>query len=155
MRQKKIFASDDQEYIGFWPRFKAGLIDNIIIMVTTLLTLMAFYGPSYWQDEISPPAGSLDSWLSSAFSSAFSFVFITLFWIWKQATPGKMAVSIKIIDTKTGKAPSPARCIGRCLAYIISFLPVGLGFLWIAFDDRKRGWHDILSGTAVVRSGKR
>jgi uncharacterized RDD family membrane protein YckC len=25
-----------------------------------------------------------------------------------------------------------------------------LGFLWIAFDKRKQGWHDRLAGTAVI-----
>ena len=31
-------------------------------------------------------------------------------------------------------------------------MPVGLlGFLWVAWDPRKQGWHDKLAGTYVVK----
>ena len=68
----------------------------------------------------------------------------------KQASIGKMAISVKIVDAKTGKAPTKKQLIGRYFAYILSCLPLGIGFLWIAFDSKKQGWHDKLAGTAVV-----
>jgi uncharacterized RDD family membrane protein YckC len=26
-----------------------------------------------------------------------------------------------------------------------------LGFIWVAFDKRKQGWHDKIAGTVVIR----
>ena len=37
----------------------------------------------------------------------------------------------------------------RWVGYLLSLTALGLGFLWIAFDERRRGWHDYLSGTWV------
>ena len=62
-----------------------------------------------------------------------------------------MALSAKIVDAETGKEPSIAQYIGRYFAYIISAIPFCLGFIWVAFDSKKQGWHDKLAGTVVVR----
>ncbi len=42
--------------------------------------------------------------------------------------------------------------MGRYLGYFASTIPLCLGFLWIAFDKRKQGWHDKLAGTVVIRA---
>jgi len=82
-------------------------------------------------------------------------VAVILFWVAKQATPGKMAVSAKIVDAKTGNAASTGQLIGRYLAYYLSLVPFCLGFIWVAFDKRKQGWHDKLAGTVVVQKKNR
>jgi len=74
------------------------------------------------------------------------------FWIKFQATPGKMATSLRVVDAKTGKPLSIGQAVGRYFAYIVSLLPLGLGIFWIVFDKRKQGWHDKLAGSVVVRS---
>jgi uncharacterized RDD family membrane protein YckC len=42
----------------------------------------------------------------------------------------------------------------RWVGYLISTLAIYLGFLWIAFDRKARGWHDIIAGTVVVTGKK-
>jgi uncharacterized RDD family membrane protein YckC len=79
---------------------------------------------------------------------------VVLFWMYRQATPGKMAISARIVDAQTGGRPSNAQLIGRYFAYYLSMLPFCLGFVWVAFDPRKQGWHDKLAGTVVVRARK-
>jgi len=76
---------------------------------------------------------------------------VIIFWMTKQATLGKMAISAIIVDADSGKAPGTGQLIGRYFAYYLSIIPFGLPFLWIAFDKRKRGWHDKAAGTVVVR----
>ena len=44
--------------------------------------------------------------------------------------------------------------IGRYFGYLLSVIPFGLGLLWVAFDKKKQGWHDKMSGTIVVRIRK-
>ena len=139
------------EYAGFWVRIGAAMIDTILLMLITFPLLISHYGWEYLDPEqsgfIAGPLDVLISWVLPAIA-------IIVFWISKQATPGKMAVSAKIVDATSGNAPSPAQFIGRYVAYFVAVLPLGLGILWVAFDKRKQGWHDKLAGTVVVRQSQ-
>ena len=66
-----------------------------------------------------------------------------------------MLLAAKIIDVRTGGCPSTTQFIVRYVMYFVSLLPLGLGFIWVAFDKRKQGWHDKLANTIVIRSNKR
>ncbi len=94
-----------------------------------------------------PEAGSADFFRSYVLPA----IAVIVFWIYKSATPGKMAISAKIVDAETGENPSTAQCIGRYFAYFVSIFPLCLGIFWVAFDKKKQGWHDKLAGTVVVR----
>jgi len=80
---------------------------------------------------------------------------VVLFWIYRQATPGKIAISARIVDARTGGKPSTKQLVVRYLGYYVSTVPLMLGILWVAFDPRKQGWHDKLAGTVVVRPRRR
>ena len=136
------------KYAGFWVRVWASVIDSILMLCITIPLLISIYGWSYFDTEqtgfVAGPADFLISWVLPAIA-------IIAFWINKQATPGKMAIAAKIVDAQSGNAPSTGQFVGRYFAYIISALPLCLGFLWVGFDRRKQGWHDKLAGTVVVR----
>lgn len=138
------------EYVGFWRRVLASIIDSLLIGMITLPLLLAFYGIAYLSSDnfIDGPIDFLVSYVLPA-------VAIILFWVWKQATPGKMAISAKIVDAKTGKEPSLGQYIVRYLSYFVSLLPLCLGFLWVAFDSKKQGWHDKIAGTVVIGPKKK
>ena len=139
----------DVEYAGFWVRVGATIIDTLLIMAVLVPLLVAIYGWAYFEAAntglFAGPADFLLSWVAPA-------VAVVAFWIYKQATPGKMALSIRIVDATTGSPPSTGQCVGRYFAYFVSIFPLGLGLLWVAFDKRKQGWHDKLAGTVVIRS---
>ena len=139
----------DIEYAGFWIRVVAALIDTALIVAITYPLLISIYGWGFFSEErksfIAGPAEFAISWLMPAAASI-------IFWLSKQATPGKMAMSAKVVDARTGNTLSVGQSIGRYLAYFICMLPLGLGILWVAFDARKQGWHDKLARTVVVRS---
>ena len=82
----------------------------------------------------------------------FPIIAIILFWIYKSATPGKMVLSVKIVDEKTGGKLSVKQCLIRYIGYYVSLIPLGLGFFWVAWDDKKQGWHDKMAGTVVIQS---
>jgi uncharacterized RDD family membrane protein YckC len=138
------------EYVGFWLRFWAFIIDSVLVMVILLPILHAYGGYSYWPGGWPDlyasfnPTAELLQWVLPA-------VAVVIFWLTRQATPGKMAISATIVDAATGKRPTTGQFIGRYFAYYVSTLAFFLGFLWIAFDARKQGWHDKLAGTVVVR----
>ncbi len=141
-----ITNESDFEYAGFWVRVGATLIDIFLQILITMPPLVAIYGESYLEKN-SFSAGIWDFFINYV---VLPIIVIT-FWIYYQATPGKMAVGAKIVDARTGGKPSNSQLIGRYFAYFVSILPLMLGIFWIAFDKRKQGWHDKLAGTVVIK----
>jgi uncharacterized RDD family membrane protein YckC len=68
----------------------------------------------------------------------------------KQGTLGKMALGIVVTDMDSRRI-SFGRATGRYFAKILSGLILGIGFLMVAFTEKKQGLHDILAGTLVVK----
>lgn len=134
---------DDVEYAGLRVRIGASLIDVFLILILVLPLLIFMFG----LEQALRPSG-----LGLALYYLISGLVVTLFWQSESATLGKIATRTKIVDAQTGGAPSSMQFSVRYLAYAVSFLPGFLGFLWIALDRRKQGWHDKLAGTLVVRS---
>ena len=144
---ENLSSSEPVNYVGFWPRFCASIIDSVMLMVLMYLLLFVLYGSEYF------------SLLGSEQTSSFVFMnyalpitIVILFWIYKSATPGKMLFLSVIVDEKTGNKPTKKQFIIRYLSYYISLIPLGLGFFWVAWDDKKQGWHDKIAGTVVIRS---
>ncbi|WP_421840604.1 RDD family protein [Marinobacter algicola] len=140
---------DDQEYAGFWIRTGAALIDSLLILVIVAPIISLIYGSEYWLNE-SFIVGFWDVVLNYVLPA----IAVIVFWIYKSATPGKMATRLVIVDARTGEKPTTAQFIGRYLAYYISILPLFLGLIWVGIDKRKQGWHDKLAGTVVLRNKK-
>lgn len=134
------------EYAGFWIRTGAALIDGILILLITTPLLISIYGWEYLESEkmVLGPADFLISWVLPAFATV-------LFWLYKRATPGKMAVTTQVVDAQTGATISVGQAVLRYLGYFISIIPLGVGIFWVAFDSRKQGWHDKMAGTVVVK----
>lgn len=139
---------DDLEYVGFWPRVGASIVDTIILLPIITPLLVSIYGWGYFTDPekgfVAGPADFLISWVLPALG-------VIAFWLYRQATPGKMLVGARVVDAETGGALSTGQAVGRYLAYFVSVIPLFLGIIWVAFDPKKQGWHDKLAGTVVVR----
>ena len=137
----------DVDYVGFWARVGATLIDTVLVMLIVVPLLLAFYGRAHFSSEntafVAGPADFVISWVLPA-------VAVVLFWLYRQATPGKMAISARVVDAKTGGPLGVGQSIVRYLGYYVATIPVGLGLLWVAFDPRKQGWHDKIAGTVVI-----
>jgi uncharacterized RDD family membrane protein YckC len=138
----------DLEYVGFWLRVVSAIIDTLILVLISWPILQTVYGSSYWNPHgpfIKGPIDFVVSWV-------FPAVATVVCWANWQATPGKMAISARVVDADTGAKPSTAQYIGRYLGYFVSIIPVLLGIIWVGLDQRKQGWHDKLAGTVVVRA---
>lgn len=136
----------DLEYAGFWVRTGAALIDSILLLIIIMPALILIYGSDYWTGE-SVFMGFWDLILNYILPA----LAVILFWIYKSATPGKMALRLSIVDAKTGGKPSTGQLVGRYFSYFISMFPLFIGIIWVGIDKRKQGWHDKLAGTVVVR----
>ena len=141
---------EQQEYAGFWIRLGASLIDSVLLLVALAIPLTWIYGTQYWVDP------ELQSGLWHILLNYVLPIAVTVwFWVKYLGTPGKLLLGLHVVDARTGRALSTPQAIGRYLAYYVSALPLLLGFIWVAFDPKKQGFHDKLAGTVVIRQRDR
>ena len=127
VKEEVVLADYPWFYGGFWVRFGAWFIDCIILSIVISIV------PDIWFIPI---------------------VYFIGFWIWRGQTPGKMAFRVRIVTTD-GKRIRFGTAVLRLLMYLVSGFILCLGFLQIAFDQRKQGWHDKVAKTYVVtKSGE-
>lgn len=136
------------KYVGFWSRFWATIIDIVILMVIIYPLFYLIYG-----DEFIYKAGDF-TFINTLINYIFPFIAVIVLWKSKGATPGKMLIKAKIVDETTFEEPTTKQLIVRYFAYILSFIPVGLGYFWAGWDSRKQTWHDKLAHTVVVQPNK-
>ena len=131
---------------GFWIRFGALIIDVIIMQIVIVPILLAIYGWEYFSARalIKGPADFL-------FSYALPIVFTIMCWMLWRGTPGKLICGLRVVDAATGETLELWQAILRYFGYIISAIPLMLGYIWVAFDARKQGFHDKLAKSLVVR----
>ena len=137
---------ENYEYAGFWIRVGAALIDTILLLIVIGIPLTLIYGSGYWNGEILIQ-GPWDALLN------YLLPFAATIWFWTRfcATPGKMALKLKVLDAKTGEKPKIGQSVVRYFGYFLSMIPLFLGLIWVGIDKRKQGFHDKLAGTIVVR----
>ena len=137
-------------YSGFWRRVGAYVIDGLILSVPTNIIRVAasagsggtFIGP------LSPGASIAVTLINTIIGVAY--------YAWldgtRGQTVGKMVAGIKVVDADSGGFIGVPRGIGRYFARILSGIVLGLGFLWMLWDERKQCWHDKLVRSVVVRT---
>lgn len=130
-------------YAGFWIRLGAYLIDTVLLWIVNVV-ISFFYLGSYSIYQSSIPVS-----LAAMLIGILYFVLMES--SERQGTLGKMAVGIKIGD-KNGNRISFANALGRYFAKILSALILCIGYLMVAWDDRKQGLHDKLADTYVFEN---
>lgn len=145
-----------QPYAGFWWRVLAYFIDVIILqiavsIVTGVLGLGAGAGMAMLGGEqqsiftttllISLSISLVMNWLYFALMESSSM----------QATVGKLAVGVVVTDLE-GNRISFGRATGRYFAKILSGIVLLIGYIMVAFTERKQGLHDMVAGTLVWKT---
>ncbi len=131
-------------YAGLGIRSLATFIDLVIVFIVLFIPEILLF--SFRFDDLDLNAyrvfTALGTWIfyHAAFESSKY-----------QATPGKMLLNIKVIGLY-GKSISVVRGIFRSLSVFISLVPFGLGIWYISTDPKKRGWHDLIAGSYVIKS---
>jgi uncharacterized RDD family membrane protein YckC len=120
------------------------LIDWLIVVVISMPIIVVAFGADYFSLD---PMRRLWDLLFTVLAGAA----VVGFWRYCGATPGKLAVGVKIVDARTGGAPGTGRLVLRLACYLVSAAPLYLGFLWAAIDRRRQAWHDKIAGTIVVQ----
>ena len=149
-------GGQDVVYAGFWRRWAALFLDQIIISIPLYIVFfflmlgMGLMGGLFSSEQPSA-AGTL----------GMEFAFYLIWWTVglfyfaglesseAQATFGKRALGIKVTDLE-GRRISFKHAMGRWFSAALSYLSIFIGFLMAGFTQRKQGLHDLIAGTLVV-----
>jgi uncharacterized RDD family membrane protein YckC len=146
------------QYAGFWRRVLASIIDGLIVgaawsaIYYTLVAAGVVNMPEVNETDIEPYIRWMIRYM--LVSNAVVFALQTVYFALmesssRQATLGKMALGIVVTDMD-GKRISFGRAVGRNLGKIISQIILFIGFLMVAFTQKKQGLHDIIANCLVV-----
>jgi len=158
-------SDNNIKYAGFWIRFVASFFDTLF-MALPIAVVIYFISDGNWFDfsqylqnlqmAMSGNVNALETQPQTSLKWELLFemsvlIVTIVFWKkWKGATPGKRFVHIKIVDAKTFEDIDNKQAITRSFAYLVSAIPLFIGFIMVAFRKDKRGLHDLLAGTAVI-----
>ena len=131
------------EFIGFGYRLGASLLDALLVSLAS--GLIVWVAAGLQMPDFEEKLGFL-----VALVLPVPPLFVLGFWLWRSATPGKLAVNSRIVDFRTGKKPKLWQLLVRFLGYSVSAAPFFAGFLCIIWDKDRRGYHDYMSRTAVI-----
>jgi len=111
---------------GFWERVAAAFLDIILVSI-----LGAVVNGAPWGFLV-------------------ALAYFTGFWAWKGTTVGGVVLGLKVARVD-GKPVTFAVALVRALGGAFSVIVLLLGFLWVAWDKDKQGWHDKIAGTVVLK----
>ena len=122
---------------SFWERMGAAFLDMVVVGIITGIA----HGP----------LGFLLAFVSGP--PVFFIVALAYFagmWAWKGTTVGGIVLKLHVVRCDSQPVTFVVALV-RALAAVFSVIVFFLGFLWIAWDLDKQGWHDKIAGTVVVR----
>ena len=137
-------------YAGFASRFAAFVADLVVLTGIFMLVLAAVNFAASILTGKSIDFNRSDTWVVIGYF-AWGFIYFAYFWGLNGRTAGGALFGLQVL-TDDGGDVSGRRAIGRTLAFPLSFLILGLGFLGILLGDQRRALHDVVAGTVVVYS---
>jgi uncharacterized RDD family membrane protein YckC len=83
--------------------------------------------------------------------------YFPFYWSRSGATPGDKACGLRVVREADGGPLDTGTAIIRFVVVFLellgsAFLIGLLGFIWAAFEPRKRAWHDMAAGTVVIHA---
>jgi uncharacterized RDD family membrane protein YckC len=152
------------EYAGFWQRFWAFLIDNVVMgmaFALIVIPLIFLTGLGGFIGTIHPDEDFNDVGIFMLIGLIFLAATVSLVFTWLyhalmessewQATVGKKVLGLVVTDM-AGQRVSFWRATARHFAKIITnMVPAFIGYIMAAFTEKKQALHDMLAGCLVLR----
>lgn len=138
--------------IGFGRRLAATLIDGTILFAATFLLtivvgLIGVFIDMYTVEKPAP----VDK-IGIICGLILSILYYVIAWSKSGQTVAKSVLGIKVIGAD-GQPLTRGKALLRYIGYVVSAIALSLGFLWIAFDKKRQGWHDKIASSYVVDEG--
>jgi uncharacterized RDD family membrane protein YckC len=138
---------------SFWWRAAAFSIDLLLVLAVVLVTMVlssVLLGDGLtgvFRALGERPAGL--GVVAGLFVAAL-LIYATLFGRFGGQTVGKMVLRLRVVGLD-GHSLSTLHALLRAAGMLLAALPGLAGFLWAGFDRDRRGWHDHLGRSLVVR----
>lgn len=130
--------------VSIWRRLGAILYDTLALFGVLFMAgipMVALHGG----EAVAPNNPWFSAWLCLA---AYGY----LGYSWRRGrTLGMQSWKIRLIDARTGRAPSWGQTVARFVVALLSWLPAGFGYWRSLWHPERAAWHDLLSGTRLVR----
>ncbi|SRR6478609_3530918 len=150
-------------YAGFWIRLVARLLDGLILGIPFGIVFAAFAiaGGVFANASSSSSQDSQNATAAAVFGGGFLLLYLLAlvvqvgywiyFWGTSGATLGMRLLHLKVVDADTGGSIGYARATVRFLMSIVNSWACYIGWIWVAFDPRKQGWHDKVANSVVLQ----
>jgi uncharacterized RDD family membrane protein YckC len=146
-------------YAGWWQRWLAhSIIDGVVACGLDALVWAAFFlgvwlGHVRSGGEGDPELTAPVVVLVNVYLILFLLVPFVYYWVSNSLgkSVGKAIVGIQVVRKDDGMPPGFELGFVRTLGYIVSAIPLNLGYLWAAWDEDRQAWHDKVVGTIVVK----
>jgi uncharacterized RDD family membrane protein YckC len=150
-------------YAGFWIRLVARLLDGLIVGIPFGILFGVFFviGGVVSNNTSSSSQDSQNAAAAAAFGGGFLLLYVIglvaqvgywiYFWGTSGATLGMRLLHLRLVDADTGGPIGYARATVRFLMSIVNSWACYIGWIWVAFDPRKQGWHDKVANSVVLQ----
>lgn len=140
---------------GFWVRTLAFFIDNVILNLTYAIFFITGGLAVYLASGKQGLLILLDQAMAltipcNLIMLGITIGYFTYFHGSTGQTIGKMICQLKVVE-EGGGSLSYGKSFIRWVGYLLSTIILNIGFLWVAFDKNKQGWHDKIARTYVIR----
>jgi len=136
--------------VGFGRRFLAIIVDGVFIFFVSLLITFVIGIGAIVLGWYTPTTNWPWSTLTAILNLVVSLIYYNGKWVQSSGqTFGKLLLGIRIINWD-GSPLTTGKMLLRYFGYIVSAFFASLGFIWVAVDKKRRGWHDLIAGTYVV-----
>jgi uncharacterized RDD family membrane protein YckC len=133
---------------GLLRRLGAMLYDGLLLLAV-LMVATGLFLPLTGGEAISPRENPVIEFVYRAVLILLTVGFFGIFWTRRGQTLGMASWRVRV-EREDGALLDWGDTLRRLAAALLSWLPLGLGFLWILVDPQRRAWHDRLSRTRVV-----
>lgn len=138
---KSVSDGLNVEYIGFFPRLFAYLMDILFIIVLSFIAGSIFGSLGLLTSDTANLLGLIIAILYFSIQESSA----------KQATFGKQIMGIKVVDENLHRI-SFGRAVGRYFGRILSGIILCIGYIMIFFTQRKQALHDKIVSTLVIKA---
>ncbi len=148
-------------YGGFWIRVVARIVDGIILGIPIGIIFVIF--ASIFGGIVSSTSNQ-NTQQTAGLAAGGVFILLYLlalvvvigyqiyFWGTSGSTLGMRLFRLRVVDANTGATIGMGRATLRWLMTIVNSIACYIGWIWVAFDARKQGWHDKVANTVVIHT---
>ena len=128
-------------------RLIAYILDELLVsfIIGAIWVVLVFFG-AFLGDTLQ----SLILLIGALVGLVINIGYFPFFWSRDGQTLAMMPLGLRVVDEKTGEPIPMGRAFLRLIGLIISIAIFFLGVIWILFEGRRRGWHDLIAGTIVI-----